>query len=478
MKRALFLILPALSLFLASGSAQPTPVLDSPPCVQYFTFTAAGDATVAYKNYSSQLSGCNKWTLQYTSSGFSAVSVALQSAPDSSGVAGAFVTFAGTLVSGSNPGTATDQSEATFSGWYPWVRVTLGSATGSGTVRGKLIGQATVPGSTITATATISGPVQVEGRGTTGAAVLGNPVYVAGKDQAGNLQPVRTDANGGVAPSIQTTGDADNVSNSAATLNYPDTLTNRPIYVRTYPHYYNAVGWDRAPGNTLGGFFQGATANGASATENPTLIAGVDGSGNKRRMFTDGNGGQLLRNGAATMADGVSNSSASVFLDTSGGILYMPTRQWGFDGVTWQRLKTASVANMSSATSSGARLSEKGARSSVLCNTAGTQCSASVAAGGAGVRHVADCIGFSASTSAAVVATDLTIALRDGASGAGSIIWRYVVSATATTGDQVPPFTVCGLNLVGSDNTAMTLEWSAGLSNLRTGANLSYYDVQ
>ena len=74
-------------------------------------------------------------------------------------------------------------------------------------------------------------------------------------------------------------------------------------------------------------------------------------------------------------------------------------------------------------------------------------------------------------------ATALTITLRDGATGAGTIIWTYQTVVTATTGQLVQPHSVCGLNLVGTTNTAMTLEFSASLPNLIESVSLSGYNV-
>jgi hypothetical protein len=51
------------------------------------------------------------------------------------------------------------------------------------------------------------------------------------------------------------------------------------------------------------------------------------------------------------------------------------------------------------------------------------------------------------------------VRLRDGATGAGTIIWEQVVAAVANGCALVE---VDGLSLIGSENTAMTLEFEAG----------------
>jgi hypothetical protein len=90
-----------------------------------------------------------------------------------------------------------------------------------------------------------------------------------------------------------------------------------------------------------------------------------------------------------------------------------------------------------------------------------TQATASKAAGGAGVVNVADCVSFSAMTGAVAPAAAVTVVnLRDGATGAGTVLasWDVGFPATAATN-----FTwgTCGLNVAGSANTAMTLEFAA-----------------
>ncbi len=138
-----------------------------------------------------------------------------------------------------------------------------------------------------------------------------------------------------------------------------------------------------------------------------------------------------------------------------------------------------SAANQAAATANGARLVEKGPRWRVTSTPAvSTLASASKTAGGAGVRHVADCVAFSGGSTTAPALTKLTINLRDGASGAGTILWSYTVVITAAAGQNVAPQTFCGLNLIGTAATAMTLEYSALLTNLFEDVSISGYDVQ
>ncbi len=117
----------------------------APDCVVQGTFTATGrqggpnPARIA-EGFNNKTAGCITWYLSITSTGFSATSIALQSAPDSSGVAGTWVNFAGTIVYGTNPTTTTTQTIINATGFYPWISVNAGTLTGTGTVTWSLVG--------------------------------------------------------------------------------------------------------------------------------------------------------------------------------------------------------------------------------------------------------------------------------------------------------------------------------------------------
>jgi len=106
---------------------------------------------------------------------------------------------------------------------------------------------------------------------------------------------------------------------------------------------------------------------------------------------------------------------------------------------------------------------------------AGSQATISQAVGGAGVKNVAEavCFGFSASTALGGIST-VTINLRDGATGAGTILqsWQYTLPAAT-----VAPFGQCysGLHIAGTANTAMTIEFAAAVGNLMEYVTLNGY---
>lgn len=165
-----------------------------------------------------------------------------------------------------------------------------------------------------------------------------------------------------------------------------------------------------------------------------------------------------------------------------------PVEVRAFDGTRMAPLRAATAANGYAADgtalpSIGALLTEKAARWSAISNpSAGSKATASAAAGAAGVRHVADCISFSAaSDSTGSAGTDLTVNLRDGATGAGTVIFTWQVGAAASGAaviQTVAPYSVCGLNLVGTAATAMTLEFSAALAHQIQAVSISGYDIQ
>lgn len=125
---------------------------------------------------------------------------------------------------------------------------------------------------------------------------------------------------------------------------------------------------------------------------------------------------------------------------------------------------------------------EKGTRwVATAAPSAGSVASASGAAT-AGLKRVVDCIAFSAESSGgAVTAAAGLVSVRDGATGAGTIIWPYAVAHQVAAGaglQTVLPHTICGLNLAGSTNTAMTIEFDAGITNELQRVAISGYFSQ
>lgn len=99
-----------------------------------------------------------------------------------------------------------------------------------------------------------------------------------------------------------------------------------------------------------------------------------------------------------------------------------------------------------------------GAFSVVNTPAAAAQATISQAAAGAGISNICTRISASLCTVGTAQATAVQLNLRDGATGAGTVLWSKTFSCGTTTMITVD---ITGLYIMGSANTAMTLEFSA-----------------
>lgn len=143
-----------------------------------------------------------------------------------------------------------------------------------------------------------------------------------------------------------------------------------------------------------------------------------------------------------------------------------------WDGTFLRRNYAASAANLALQSGEGVQLEtgpgEWAINHAPAANTTATISRAAVA----GQRHV--CKGLDVSINAvAAIAAPLVVNLRDGATGAGTILWTERLMAPAGTTVRIARD---GLNIVGSENTAMTLEFTAapGATNFEN-VNLNGY---
>ena len=106
-----------------------------------------------------------------------------------------------------------------------------------------------------------------------------------------------------------------------------------------------------------------------------------------------------------------------------------------------------------------------------------TQATVTQAAAGTGVRNVCNgfSFGFSATTALGGITT-VTVNLRDGTTGAGTILRSFQFTLAAAV---VAPlvYGIAGLQLQGSLATAMTLEFAALATNLLQFVNLDGYTL-
>lgn len=160
------------------------------------------------------------------------------------------------------------------------------------------------------------------------------------------------------------------------------------------------------------------------------------------------------------------------------GLLGSAAFRLGFNGTSYDRLRTNSAATLSASTQPFAALSANPGEWSINHTpAANTQATITRAAGAAGVRHICRSISATLIGLAAAAEATVLVNLRDGATGAGTILrsWRFLV--IGGVGSQVG-VELSGLNIFGTAATAMTLEFAAaGGANTFETVALSGYDT-
>lgn len=146
------------------------------------------------------------------------------------------------------------------------------------------------------------------------------------------------------------------------------------------------------------------------------------------------------------------------------GLLGTLAFNYGFDGTTYDRIRLATSTNMGSAFINGALMATPPGQWAITHTpAANTQATITRAAGGAGTRHWCTSISAVLMAPAATASGVVQISLRDGGTGAGTILWSQSVQVGGAASITVDRATIeiSGLCIRGSDNTAMTLEFSA-----------------
>ncbi len=147
-----------------------------------------------------------------------------------------------------------------------------------------------------------------------------------------------------------------------------------------------------------------------------------------------------------------------------------------FDGVNYDVARGVSPANLTATTSTGIQLTAPVSTWSVT-NTPGlaAQATASQAAGAVGVRHVATTVTACLAAGAAAQ-TPVVVNLRDGATGAGTVLRSWAISAPVNDSHCVD---LSGLAMIGTAATAMTIEFAAaGVAGSQETVTLTGYSVQ
>lgn len=152
-----------------------------------------------------------------------------------------------------------------------------------------------------------------------------------------------------------------------------------------------------------------------------------------------------------------------------------------FNGTAFDRVRNNSAANLTASTQPTALMTAPPGNWSITHTpTTNTQATITRAAGAAGVRHVCTSISCALSAPAAATSGVVQINLRDGATGAGTILWSQTLQVGGATSIAagVVGIALSGLSIVGSAATAMTLEFSAaGGANTSESVSMTGYDT-
>jgi hypothetical protein len=220
-----------------------TPVNVTPDCLIFFDFTDNGSQPTS--PFDNRFIGCKTFYVTYQSTGFPAITLTFQQAPDNNGVPGAFVAFTGTIVEGVNPNVAITGANtimyATATTADSWLRITLsGAVAGAGRrLRGTFYGYRQVPVATVLVGAL--GTVTAN-QGTPAVQANRWPVFLSdGVNAVGTVgNPLRIDPTGGTAQPVSTsTTPGDARANSGSLI----AGGAQPLLI--FPYHWNGASWDR-----------------------------------------------------------------------------------------------------------------------------------------------------------------------------------------------------------------------------------------
>jgi len=136
-------ILALLSAAAAILPAQPVQQVHANPDCQFFFTLSTASSLPTGSGFDNRQQGCSTWAMSYVNSGFTGLTVTLQSAPNNAGSAGTFAAgfpVQQTSISGSNAITDTTGGFWWVQGTNAFVRVNLSGLSGSGVVNGAVYG--------------------------------------------------------------------------------------------------------------------------------------------------------------------------------------------------------------------------------------------------------------------------------------------------------------------------------------------------
>lgn len=155
------------------------------------------------------------------------------------------------------------------------------------------------------------------------------------------------------------------------------------------------------------------------------------------------------------------DETAATLVATANAAYRVASIAYAYNGAAFVRALTGSAANLSAQSASAALLTQAPGEWAITSTpAANTQATVTRAAGAAGVRHVCKSISATLIGLAASVEATVLVNLRDGTTGAGTILWSARLLVVGVTGSQAG-IVISNINITGTAATAMTLEFAA-----------------
>ena len=309
---------------------------------------------------------------------------------------------------------------------------------------------------------TATGGLEVQGPKASGSAKLGNPVLVGGQDGT-NTVTLHTDSSGDLQVDVLTSVSSGDVAHDSADSGSPVKIGGKGsaavASAVTEGDRVNASFTLEGRLRTTG---EGTIAHDAADSGNPIKVGG---KGNAAAPSAATEGDRVdasfdLQGQLRTLALGdVAHDAAD-----SGN----PLKIGGIGRAVWETAASTAADRVNASFDLFGRLRTDGGgyaaadgwsiKNRAAANTAAT---ISKAAGAAGVKHVATGFMVTFSSLGAPTPEIIGFQIRDGATGAGTVIWEGSISLPAVAGES-KMIAQSGLWLVGTAATAMTIETDAG----------------
>jgi hypothetical protein len=171
-----------------------------------------------------------------------------------------------------------------------------------------------------------------------------------------------------------------------------------------------------------------------------------------------------------TVKDGNGNPLTKAAIDITGAGVYADQVVPG-DGTN--NFGSGRAANLTGKSAAQAQMTTPAGQWPATSTSSGTTpASASQAAAGAGIRNVFNGCSVKLSGDGTGAAFQGTLNLRDGATGAGTVLMSWVLSIPAGADAIGQGIDISGLAIPGSANTAMTLEFTTAVAHVIESVNM------